>query len=111
MTQLFYDNKKFFAFVQACRDIGIEVPIIPGLKPITNLRHIQFIPKTFAVDFPEALSDQLMDCKTNEDVKKVGVRWMIQQSQELKEFGVPCLHYYTMGRSAAVKEICKEVFV
>jgi methylenetetrahydrofolate reductase (NADPH) len=109
-TQLFFDNKKYFDFVKKCRDMGITVPIIPGLKPITSLRHIQFLPKTFFVDFPDELADRLMDCKTNEDVKKVGVEWCINQSQELIERGVPCLHYYTMGRSSAVKEIASEVF-
>ncbi|MFT6997454.1 MAG: methylenetetrahydrofolate reductase (NADPH) [Cryomorphaceae bacterium] len=109
-TQMFYDNQKFFDFEKRCRDIGIKVPIIPGLKPITSLRHIQFLPKTFFIDFPEDLADQLMDCKTNDQVKKVGIKWSIKQSQELLEHGVPCLHYYTMGRSEAVKEIASEVF-
>jgi len=109
-TQLFFDNEKFFEFERKCRAIGIDVPIIPGLKPITSLRHIQFLPKTFFVDFPDELADQLMDCKTNEDVLKVGVDWCIKQSQELLEHKVPCLHYYTMGRSAAVKQIASEVF-
>lgn len=109
-TQMFFDNEKFFAFEKRCREIGIDVPIIPGLKPITSLRHIQFLPKTFFIDFPDALADQLMDCKTNQEVKKVGVEWAIKQSQELVEHGVPCLHYYTMGRSEAVKQIATEVF-
>lgn len=109
-TQMFFDNEKFFEFEKRCRDMGITVPIIPGLKPITSLRHIQFLPKTFFVDFPEEFADQLMECKTNEDVNKVGVEWCIKQSQELLEKGVPCLHYYTMGRSAAVKQIASEVF-
>ncbi len=109
-TQMFYDNEKFFAFEKRCRDMGIEVPIIPGLKPITSLRHIQFLPKTFFIDFPDELADQLMECKTNEEVKKVGIAWSIKQSIELVERGVPCLHYYTMGKSTAVKEIAEEVF-
>lgn len=109
-TQMFFDNEKFFAFEKRCREIGIDVPIIPGLKPITSLRHIQFLPKTFFVDFPDDLADQLDACKTNEEVYEVGVRWCIEQSRELIERGVPCLHYYTMGRSKAVKEIASEVF-
>ncbi len=109
-TQMFFDNQKFFDFEKRCREIGITVPIIPGLKPITSLRHIQFLPKTFFIDFPDDLADQLMDCKTNDQVKKVGVEWAIKQSQGLVEHGVPCLHYYTMGKSEAVKEIASEVF-
>jgi methylenetetrahydrofolate reductase (NADPH) len=109
-TQMFFDNEKFFAFEKSCREIGITVPIIPGLKPITSLKHIQFLPKTFFIDFPDELADQLMECRTNEQVKKVGVEWAIKQSQGLLEHGVPCLHYYTMGRSEAVKQIASEVF-
>ncbi|MCZ4408771.1 methylenetetrahydrofolate reductase [NAD(P)H] [Cryomorphaceae bacterium 1068] len=109
-TQMFFDNQKFFDFEKRCREMGITVPIIPGLKPITSLRHIQFLPKTFFIDFPDDLADQLMDCKTNDQVKKVGVEWAIKQSQGLVEHGVPCLHYYTMGKSEAVKEIASEVF-
>jgi len=110
MTQMFFDNSKFFKFVEDCRAMDINVPIIPGLKPITTMRHLTFLPKVFAIDLPEALADQLANCSTNEEVRKVGTAWCIQQSQELMEFGVPCLHYYTMGRSAVVKAICKEVF-
>ncbi|MEM9050437.1 MAG: methylenetetrahydrofolate reductase [NAD(P)H] [Bacteroidota bacterium] len=109
-TQLFFDNEKFFEFERKCRAIGIDVPIIPGLKPITSLRHIQFLPKTFFVDFPDELADKLMDCRTNDEVQKVGVEWCIKQSQELLEHKVPCLHFYTMGRSAAVKQIASEIF-
>lgn len=110
VTQMFFDNKKFFDFVDKCRAIGIKCPIIPGLKPLTTLKHIGFIPKTFAVSFPDALSDKLESCKSNEDVRKVGVDWAIKQSQELKEAGVPCLHYYTMGKSDHVREIVKEIY-
>lgn len=110
VTQMFFDNKKYFNFVDKCRAIGIEVPIIPGIKPLTTLKHIGFIPKTFAVSFPDELSDKLESCKTNEDVRRVGVEWAIKQSQELKEAGVPCLHYYTMGKSDHVRNIVKEIF-
>ena len=110
VTQLFYNTERFKEFVTRCREMDINVPIIPGLKPITTLRHLQILPKIFYVDFPEELSDKLEACKTNEDVKKVGIEWCIKQSQELIEFGAPCIHYYTMGRSATVKAICKEVF-
>lgn len=109
-TQMFFDNDKYFAFVDNCRKAGINVPIIPGLKPITTLKHIQFLPKTFKIDFPDAFADELMKCKSNDDVRKVGVEWAIQQSKELLAAKVPVLHYYTMGKSAAVRDIVKEVF-
>lgn len=109
-TQMFFDNAKFFEFEEKCRKAGINVPIIPGLKPITNLRHIAFLPKTFNIDFPDALADELVRCKSDEDVRALGVEWAIAQSKELIAAGVPCLHYYTMGKSAAVREIAKAVF-
>lgn len=109
-TQMFFDNQKYFDFVSKCRSIGIDVPIIPGLKPITKLRHIAFLPKTFHIDLPDELSDALMKCKTDNEVQEVGTEWSIQQSKELIEAGVPCLHYYTMGKSQAVRDIAKAVF-
>ncbi len=109
-TQMFYDNDSFFSFVERCRKIGIKVPIIPGLKPITSLKHIAFLPKTFHIDLPDALSDALMRCKSDAEVREVGVAWCIEQSKELKQAGVPCLHYYTMGRSTAVRDVAKAVF-
>lgn len=110
VTQLFFDNQKFFDFVKKCREMGINVPIIPGLKPITMIRHLTFMPKFFHVDLPDALTIELLKCKTNEDVEQVGVEWSIQQSKELIENGVPGLHYFTMGKSNAVREIVKAVF-
>ena len=109
-TQMFFDNSKYFALVQRCREAGIDVPIIPGIKPITTLNHIQFLPKTFHVDFPEALTDKLEACKTNAQVRKVGVDWAIRQCRELIDGGAPCIHFYTMGKSEAVREIADEVF-
>lgn len=110
VTQMFFDNTKFFAFAERCRKEGINVPIIPGIKPLTTLKHIQFIPKTFHVDFPEELTDALILCKTNEEVADVGIQWAIKQSLALKEAQVPCIHYYTMGKSEHVKTIVKAVF-
>ena len=107
VTQMFYDNQKYFDFVDACRATGITVPIIPGLKPIKNLRHISFLPKFFHMDFPEALSSELLKCKTDEDVNELGVEWGIQQAKELKDKGVPCLHFYTMSNSTSVQRILK----
>ncbi len=110
VTQMFFDNEKYFAFVDACRAVGITVPIIPGLKPIKSLNHISFLPKFFHIDYPEALSKELLKCKTNDDVKNIGIEWGIQQSKELKEAGAPCIHYYTMSNSECVKAIAKEIF-
>ncbi len=110
VTQMFFDNKKYFAFVDACRAAGIMVPIIPGLKPIKTMRHISFLPKFFHIDYPEALSKELLKCTTNDQVEQVGSEWGIAQSQELKAANVPCIHYYTMSNSKMVKSIAKEIF-
>lgn len=110
VTQMFFDNKKYFDFVNACREIGITVPIIPGLKPIKTLDHITFLPKFFKIDYPDALSSELLKCKNNKDVEQLGIEWGIAQSKELKEAGVPCIHYYTMSNSSMVKAIAKEIF-
>ena len=110
VTQMFFDNSRFFAFVDRCRAEGITVPIIPGLKPLTNLRHIQFIPKTFHVDLPDDLANALVACRSDADVRQAGIAWTIAQSRELKERGVPCLHFYTMGRSEAVRQVLQAVW-
>ena len=110
VTQMFFDNKKYFDFVAACRKAGIEVPIIPGLKPIKTLQHASFLPKFFHVDFPEELSKEIVKCKDNAAVSQVGIEWGIQQSKELKENNVPCIHYYTMSTSSSVKAIASQVF-
>lgn len=110
VTQMFFDNQKYFDFVAACRAIGIDVPIIPGIKPLNNLNHITFIPKYFHIDYPVALSDELLKCKDNKAVTQVGIEWGIQQSKELKAAGVPCIHYYTMSNSTSVKAIASEIF-
>ena len=110
VTQMFFDNKKYFAFVKACRDFGINVPIIPGLKPIKSLNHISFLPKFFHIDYPEELSTELLKCKTNKDVEAVGIEWGIHQSKELFAENVPCIHYYTMSNSDAVKAIARNIF-
>lgn len=110
VTQMFFDNKKYFDFVNRCRAEGITVPIIPGVKPITSASQIQTIPSTFHVDIPEELSDAIDKCKTNEDVKRIGSEWCIDQSKELLKANVPCIHYYTMGKADTMKNIIKEVF-
>jgi methylenetetrahydrofolate reductase (NADPH) len=110
VTQMFFDNQKFFEFVKACREIGITVPIIPGLKPIKTLDHITFLPKFFKIDFPEELSKELMKCTDNKQVEAIGIEWGIHQSKELKAANVPCIHYYTMSNSTMVKTIAAEIF-
>ena len=110
VTQMFFDNKKFFAFVEAAREMGIDVPIIPGIKPIAVKRHLQLLPQVFRVDIPQDLVDAVEACKTNKEVRQVGVEWCIEQSKELKEAGVPVLHYYSMGKSDNIKAVAKEVF-
>ena len=110
VTQMFFDNKKYFDFVDQCRAAGINVPIIPGLKPITTLSQIQILPNTFHIDLPEDLADALEDCKDNKQVLEVGVEWAIQQSKELMEHGVPTLHFYSMGKAEPVYRIARELF-
>ena len=110
VTQLFYDNRKFFEFVKHCREMGINVPIIPGLKPITTKKQTQVLPKFFKIDIPEELDEEFDKCKTDDDVKNVGIEWCINQSKELIKQGAPCLHFYTMGKSEAVKKVAKAIF-
>ena len=109
ITQMFFDNAKFFAFEKACRDIGITVPIIPGLKPIYSKKQLTVLPKTFYIDLPADLSNEILKCKTDEDVEKVGTEWLLMQSKELKKAGVPVLHYYTLGRPHVVADVVKEL--
>jgi methylenetetrahydrofolate reductase (NADPH) len=110
VTQMFFDNQKFFDFVKKVRELGITIPIIPGLKPITTLGQICMLPRTFFLDLPDALMDDLEKCKTNADVKEVGIAWAIHQSKELVANGIEVLHYYTMSKADATYKIAKEVF-
>ena len=109
VTQLFYDNQKFKDFVRICRKEGITVPILPGIKPISNKSQVLSIPKFFHIDLPDELVDAIENAK-DADVKQIGINWAIQQSKDLIEFGAPCIHYYTMGKSMAVREVVKAVF-
>ncbi len=109
ITQMFFDNKKYFAFVEACKSIGINVPIIPGLKPIYNKKQLTILPKTFSIELPTDLSNEVLKCKTDEDVEKVGAAWLLQQSKELKAANVPVLHYYTLGRPLLVADVVKQI--
>ena len=110
MTQMFFDNNKYFAFVDSCRKMNINVPIIPGLKPLTTKKQLSVLPRIFHVDIPTELSNEVMKCKNDVEVEKVGSEWLIQQSKELKKFGAPVLHYYTLGKSSVIRNIVKEVF-
>jgi methylenetetrahydrofolate reductase (NADPH) len=107
ITQMFFDNKKYFDFVTACKQAGIEVPIIPGLKPITSKKQLSVLPRTFHVDIPTELSSEILKCKTDTDVELVGTEWLLQQSKELKEYGVPILHYYTLGKPHVIVNVVK----
>jgi len=109
VTQMFFDNKKYFEFVKTCRDAGIVVPIIPGLKPITNKKQLSVIPRTFHVDIPTDLSMEIMKCKLDTDVERVGTEWLLAQSKELKKAGVPVLHYYTIGKPKVIYNAVKEI--
>ena len=109
MTQMFFDNEKFYAFVKLCRDMGITVPIIPGLKPLTNKKQLSILPRIFHVDIPTELSNAINQCKTDADCEKVGTEWLVQQSQELKKFGVPVLHYYTLGKPKVIRDVVQQI--
>ncbi len=109
ITQMFFDNTKFFSFVEACRSIGINVPIIPGLKPVYTRKQLTVLPKTFHIDLPMALSNEMTNCKTDLEVEQVGTEWLLHQSKELKKAGVPVLHYYTLGRPHIVANVVKDL--
>ena len=110
VTQMFFDNAKYFEFVAKAREMGITVPIIPGIKPIAVERHLQVLPQIFRIDLPEDLIAAVEKCKNNAEIRQVGIEWAIQQSIELKAAGVPVLHYYSMGKAENVKAIAKEIF-
>jgi methylenetetrahydrofolate reductase (NADPH) len=110
MTQMFFNNQKFLDYVQACRDMGITVPIIPGLKPITNKKQLTILPRIFHVDIPTELSNAINKCKTDAECEQVGTEWLIQQSKELKAAGVPVLHYYTLGKPKVIRDVCQQIF-
>lgn len=110
VTQMFFDNSAYFSFVEKCRKEGITVPIIPGLKPLVTKKQLNLIPHRFKVDLPDELVMEVVQCKDNESVRKVGVDWCIQQSKELIAKGVPVLHYYSMGKSDNIKTIASEIF-
>lgn len=110
VTQMFFDNQKYIDFVEKCRAKGITVPIIPGLKPISLKRQLNMLPHRFKVDLPDELVKQVVACKNTAEVRQVGVEWCIAQSKELIAYGVPVLHYYSMGKSKNIAQIARAVF-
>ena len=105
VTQMFFDNQKYYDFVKLCRENDINIPIIPGLKPMSTEKQLTLLPQRFHLNVPNELVDEVLKCKSNEDVRQVGVEWAINQTKELIEFGAPCIHFYTMGKSDNVQKI------
>ncbi len=110
VTQMFFDNNKYREFVKCCQENDINIPVIPGLKPLTTAKQLINLPKIFHIDIPEDLSDAVQACKDDKAVKEVGIEWMINQCKELKDMGAPVLHFYTMGNAEPTKRIAKAVF-
>ncbi|MBQ9558689.1 MAG: methylenetetrahydrofolate reductase [Bacteroidaceae bacterium] len=110
VTQLFFDNDRYFQFVGRARRMGITIPIVPGIKPLTKLNQLTMIPKTFHCDFPEALRLETLRCRTDEDVQQVGIEWAVQQCRELLAQGAPNLHFYSMGAVGSICEIAKQIY-
>ncbi len=110
VTQMFFDNRAYFRFVDDCRAAGINVPIIPGIKPLTTKKQASLLPSIFHIDVPEDLYDEVEKCKDNAAANQIGVEWCTQQTKELIAAGVPCIHFYTMGKSDATKKVAEAVF-
>lgn len=110
VTQMFFDNQKYFDFVKKCREMEINVPIVPGLKVLTAKSQVALLPKIFYIDIPQELLEAVEKCKTDAEAKEAGIEWSVQQSKELIKFGVPVLHFYTMGSSDSVKRVVSKVF-
>lgn len=110
VTQLFYDNEKYFAFVKKAREAGIDIPIIPGIKPFSKLSQLTVVPKTFHCDLPQPLAQEIIKCKTDEEVKQVGIEWTTRQCRELIAHGVPSLHFYTVSATDSIREIARQIY-
>lgn len=110
VTQMFFDNKKYFEFVKKAQEMGITIPIIPGIKPIAVKKHLQILPQIFRIDLPEDLINAVENAKSPAEIRQIGIEWAIEQSKELKAAGVPVLHYYSMGKSENIRQIAKAVF-
>lgn len=110
VTQMFFDNQRYLDFVKCAREMGINVPIIPGIKPIATKQHLQLLPQTFHLDMPEDLVEAVQNCKSNKDVRQVGVEFCIAQCRELIANNVPVLHFYSMGKSDNIRDIASAIF-
>ena len=110
VTQMFFDNQKYFDFVKAAKEIGITVPIIPGIKPVSIKRHLNILPQVFRINLPDDLVKEIEKCSDNKQIREVGNEWAIKQSKELLDAGVPVVHYYSMGKSDNIKAIASQVF-
>ena len=110
VTQIFYDNQKYFRFVEKARETGITIPIIPGIKPMGKLSQFNVLPKTFHIDLPEELSKPMEQCRTDEAVKQLGIEWGVEQCKELMRHGVPSIHFYSMGAVDSIKEIARRIY-
>lgn len=109
VTQMFFDNNRYFDYCERLQRAGITIPVVPGLKPLNTMNHLTMLPRTFHIDFPQELVTKLQRCTSNEDVRRVGIEWGIRQAQELKAAHVPSLHFYTMNAASAIAEIMKNV--
>ncbi len=110
VTQMFFDNKKYFEFLEKCKAEGINIPVIPGLKPLTSKKQVHMLASRFHIDIPEELADAIDKCKDDKQVRLVGIEWAINQSRELVKMKAPCLHFYSMGKSNAIQEIASALF-
>ena len=109
VTQLFFDNEKYFRFVELARQMGITIPIIPGIKPLAKLSQLTVVPKTFHCDIPEPLAREIVKCKTDDDARRLGIQWTTEQCRELYSHGVRDIHFYTVGAVDSVIEIVKKI--
>lgn len=107
ICQMFFDNQKYFSFVERARKAGVTIPIIPALKPMAKMSQITQVPKTFHLDIPKELADEAARCKSDEDVKQLGIEWSISQCEELIAHGVPCIHFYTMSAVDSIRQIAE----
>lgn len=110
VTQLFFDNQKYFHFVELARKAGITIPIIPGIKPFCKLSQLTIVPRTFHCDFPQELTAEALKCKTDEDAKSLGIEWCVNQCRELMKYGVPSIHFYTVSAVESIHEVAKQIY-
>lgn len=110
VTQLFFDNRKYFDFIDRAREAGITIPIIPGIKPFRKLSQLSVIPKTFKVDLPEELTHEVLQCKTDDEARRLGVEWCVKQCKELIAHGVPSIHFYSIGAVDSIKEVAQQIY-